>query len=119
MLKNAYLLAKIGADTAENERNFAKNAKNLATTLPLRPEEDPVSTTGEKATETGRTATFSCQCRLGCSAKLEKRAFVFCNLFLKIDNTKFEEIAILQILQIFGGLVLGCIKTKICKKICV
>ena len=25
MLKNAYLLAKIGADTAENDRNFAKN----------------------------------------------------------------------------------------------
>ena len=25
MLKNAYLLAKIGADTAENERKFAKN----------------------------------------------------------------------------------------------
>ena len=24
MLQNAYLLAKIGADTAENERNFAK-----------------------------------------------------------------------------------------------
>ena len=25
MLKNAYLLAKIGADTAENERKFAQN----------------------------------------------------------------------------------------------
>ena len=25
MLQNAYLLAKIGADTAENERNFANN----------------------------------------------------------------------------------------------
>ena len=25
MLQNAYLVAKIGADTAENERNFAKN----------------------------------------------------------------------------------------------
>ena len=25
MLQNAYLLAKIGSDTAENERNFAKN----------------------------------------------------------------------------------------------
>ena len=25
MLQNAYLLAKIGADTAENERNFAEN----------------------------------------------------------------------------------------------
>ena len=24
MLKNAYFLAKIGADTAENERNFAE-----------------------------------------------------------------------------------------------
>ena len=30
MLQNAYLLAKIGADTAENERNFAEN---LPTTL--------------------------------------------------------------------------------------
>ena len=25
MLKNAYLLAKIGADTAEDERNFAED----------------------------------------------------------------------------------------------
>ena len=25
MLQNAYLLAKIGADTADNEQNFAKN----------------------------------------------------------------------------------------------
>ena len=28
MLKNAYFLAKIGADTAENERNLSKFAKN-------------------------------------------------------------------------------------------
>ena len=38
MLNNAYLLAKIGADTAENERNVAKIlpkiCKKLATTLP-------------------------------------------------------------------------------------
>ena len=40
MLQNAHLLAKIGADTAENERNlaenlpkFAKNCQKLATTL--------------------------------------------------------------------------------------
>ena len=32
MLKNAYLLAMIGSDTAENEQTFAKK---LATTLPL------------------------------------------------------------------------------------
>ena len=29
MLQNAYLFAKIGADTAENERNFAENLLNL------------------------------------------------------------------------------------------
>ena len=35
MLQNAYLLAKIGADAAENERKFCqKNLQKLATTLP-------------------------------------------------------------------------------------
>ena len=29
MLKNAYLVAKIGADTAENERNFAENLPKI------------------------------------------------------------------------------------------
>ena len=36
MLKNAYSLAKIGADTAENERHFAEN---LADELDARDEE--------------------------------------------------------------------------------
>ena len=29
MLQNAYLLSKIGADTAENERNFAENLPKI------------------------------------------------------------------------------------------
>ena len=29
MLQNAYLLAKIGADTAENDRNFAENLPKI------------------------------------------------------------------------------------------
>ena len=29
MLQNAYFLAKIGADTAENDQNFAKNLPNI------------------------------------------------------------------------------------------
>ena len=33
MLQNAYLVAKIGADTAENERNVAEICQKLATTL--------------------------------------------------------------------------------------
>merc|ERR1711965_1053621 len=31
----------------------------------------------------------------------------------------FRKMHFSKILQIFGGLVLGCIKTKFCKKVCV
>ena len=49
MLKNAYLLAKIGADTAENERNFAKNWQ-LRLVLPKRPKVyKPLGTPAERA----------------------------------------------------------------------
>ena len=39
MLQNAYLLAKIGADTAENERNFAEKLPKIGNYLtgPRRP----------------------------------------------------------------------------------
>ena len=33
MLQNAYFLAKIGADTAENEQHFAEICQKLATTV--------------------------------------------------------------------------------------
>ena len=36
MLQNAYFLAKIGADTAENEQHFAEICQKLATTLRVR-----------------------------------------------------------------------------------
>ena len=34
ILQNAYFLAKIGADTAENEQHFAEICQKLATTRP-------------------------------------------------------------------------------------
>ena len=37
MLQNAYLLAKIGGDTAENEQNLPKFCQKLATTLRVPP----------------------------------------------------------------------------------
>ena len=37
MQQNAYLLAKIGADTAENERNLPKFCQKLATALRVGP----------------------------------------------------------------------------------
>ena len=36
MLQNAYFLAKIGADTAENKQHFAEICQKLATTLRVR-----------------------------------------------------------------------------------
>ena len=39
---------------------------------------------------------------------------------VEVRVSKIGEIIIIsKILQIFGGLVLGCIKTKFCKRICV
>ena len=35
------------------------------------------------------------------------------------SKMRFRKMHFSKILQIFGGLVLGCIKTKFCKKICV
>ena len=40
MLKNAYLLAKIGADTAENERNFAEILPKIWLAEHVDPDED-------------------------------------------------------------------------------
>ena len=42
MLQNAYLLAKIGADTAENEQHFAKNLRKTEN-YPTGPERPPAS----------------------------------------------------------------------------
>ena len=49
MLQNAYLVAKIGADTAENERNLVEICQKLATTLPLPGQFPGAVALGEKA----------------------------------------------------------------------
>ena len=54
MLQNAYLLAKIGADTAENEQHFAEICQKLATTLRVpRPELDPAAGPRDRRRERG------------------------------------------------------------------
>ena len=49
MLQNAYLLAKIGADTAENEQHFAENLQKNGNY----PTEPRVLRVGEDAVERG------------------------------------------------------------------
>ena len=98
MLQNAYFLAKIGADTAENERHFAKILPKTGN-YPTGPERP------EAAAQTS-TARFSTDHRGGLRDSVTGT-----------DLRKIGEIS--KILQIFCGLVLGCIKTKFCKKICV
>ena len=128
---NAYLLAKFGLDTAENEPSrvcpihgaesrpagsraqVGEQAADLAAraegTEPFRdgrpdqPSEDPVHAAILRALGAdlaGAVPPAGAAARLGL-AKIARSSF-FC-----------------KILQIFGGLVLGCIKTKFCKKICV
>ena len=47
MLQNAYLLANIGADTAENEPNFAKHCRRPTGTAKRRPTDGEVRDANE------------------------------------------------------------------------
>ena len=114
MLQNAYFLAKIGADTAENEQHFAEilpRTGNYPTGPPgpqrVRWAAAAPSTRPRRRRRSGRGGTKdgSAHCK-------------FCNF--KFFTNFWQNLHILKLfLQIFGGLVLGCIKTKFCKKICV
>ena len=109
MLKNAYLLAKIGADTAENEQHFAES-------FAIGSNRDPRASTPAPRRR-GRRPTPP-------SRRRARRRWPWPGLKIWGTTTdhgtfaKLEKLAKI-ILQIFGGLVLGCIKTKFCKKICV
>ena len=66
MLQNAYLLAKIGADTAENEQHFAELCQNLATTLRVpRRVRVPEGAATAAAYATVTTTTVPCPHRFG------------------------------------------------------
>ena len=61
-------------------------------------------------------------CQLECNPKMHFSKMHFSKMhFSKMHFSKmhFSKMHFSKILQIFGGLVLGCIKTKICNKICV
>ena len=49
MLQNAYFIAKIGADTAENEQHFAKKWQHLAKNCPRGGVRGPRAASGEAA----------------------------------------------------------------------
>ena len=91
MLKNAYLLAKIGADTAENERNCAEVAAlpdaMMRRSPPASPGVPPAGAIPRGAIPRGAASKQL--------SKLRRR------------------------INISGGLVLGCIEAKFFKKICV
>ena len=97
MLKNAYLLAKIGADTAEKERHFAEieNPGGAAVDEPSR-EEASARSGGAKGVAGGPVG--------GRITSLERTEMIG-----KIAKS----------LQMFCGLVLGCTETKFCKKVCI
>ena len=118
MLKSAYLLAKIGADTAENKRHFPKKFQLLyphqlaAATLSVSPTEpcaegdtDPARSR-VASTITASTLTRSSTpgaSKVPCSSRSCKIASKACEL--------------LQFSGFFRGLVLGCIETDLLQEI--
>ena len=104
MLKNAYFLAKIGADTAENEQHFAEICQKLATTRQsarLTPRLTPARV---HAVEAALAETA-----LGSRPEPCWRAG-------RGRGSKMNNISkICQLLQICGGLVLGRIDADFCK----
>ena len=99
MLQNAYLLAKIGADRAENEQHFAEILPTDALWRLWRAD-----------------WSRSLKVKPAGGRRLDWLAFEDAVEEIAVSKSKMH---FSKILQIFGGLVLGCIKTKFCKKICV
>ena len=125
MLQNAYLLAKIGADTAENEQHFAEILPTdalwrLCRLRLWRWRHDLAVAHGDLG-NAGKERDL-----LARALRIKERHYgpdhvEVPNRFSKMHFSKmhFSKMHFSKILQIFGGLVLGCIKTKFCKKICV
>ena len=106
MLQNAYFLAKIGAATAENEQHFAEIL--------------PIGRRGADRCPPYGGAPSRAGPRRGPS--LPRRALhpPRRGPWRRMLGARVSKIGkITKILQILGGLVLGCIKTKFCKKTCV
>ena len=98
MLTNAYLLAKIGADTAENEQHFAENLPKIGRRRRW------CSSPGRAGDERAQDKELdNLLLRVGEDAGLVQGVRDEQNLLATFGN----------ILQIFGGLVFGCIETKL------
>ena len=90
MLQNAYFLAKIGADTAENEQHFAEIL--------------PTNAAAAIRIHGGSTARSAQGKRRCCGWTTQKEAT---EAGRRLDRANFR------------GFVLGCVEAKFCKKICV
>ena len=119
MLSNAYFLAKFRFDTDENEpakifQNFANFAKSaFEGDLPASRARSLVDT--ESETRSASDGGFTSR-----DGSPQPPPSEVCEDVRGLGSAKlanFEKIE--KKLQIFSGLVLGCIKTKFCKKICV
>ena len=118
MLQNAHLLAKIGADTAENERNFAKHLPKIGSYATGPPPYGPRSNPALALDHRAPGDEDAQQVPERVLRRGDARVGVVALLHLMRLGVRISKIG-KMILQIFGGLVLGCIKSKFCKKICV
>ena len=100
MLQNAYFLAKIGADTAENEQHFAEILPKIGN-YPTGPGATSSSCPRPQAARAMSLGVASCTVRRTCSARAAAAAgTVFA---LQQDEELHED----DVHRHFGGLVLG------------
>ena len=81
MLQNAYLLAKIGADTAENERDLPNFCQKLATTRPGR---DPAGRSRRSRTRTIVVTGHWMACGWGIAEDMEAEGAYLCFFDLRV-----------------------------------
>ena len=121
MLSNTYVLATFRYDTAENEpaKNLQKSENNFATLIPQAPEwtEDAQSKPDKEALVRFEGKRKKPKGLAGIRLK-DMASIPQEEPYSPLAATKLAKLAKLaffcKILQSFGGLVLGCIKTNVC-----
>ena len=121
MLQNAYFLAKIGADTAENEQHFAENLP-IGRRVADRPGGGRDVRERRLAKFRQNVARFRLYRLRFLQENMRFAAFFKIYQILKLKFLKFDKsLQVLRHLHFVykSSLAFGCIGTDLCKQICV
>ena len=98
MLQNAYFLAKIGADKAENEQHFAEIAARAVASakgfrrgsVPLPGSETSAASSGTSSGASVGKISAKCCSFSAVSAPIFARKYAFCSIFQNLPDSQAE-----------------------------